>query len=407
MEESLKFVIVGHIDHGKSTLIGRLLYDTGSLPQDKIVEMRKVSEKFGKEAEFSFLLDHLEEERKRGITIDTTQTYFRAKKREYVIIDAPGHREFIRNMVTGTSKAEAGVLIIDASEGIKEQTRRHGYILSLLGISQIIVVFNKMDIVDYSEEIFEKLKMEAKRFFSEIGIEPLFYIPVSALKGENIIKKSEKMPWYKGPAFVESLDLIEKSEIPQDILVFPVQDIYTINSEKVIVGRIETGRLKVGDEIEILPDGKRTKVKSIEKFNEKKEVSFSGESIGITINPEVHIERGMVICHPDKKPPQSSYFTATLLWMDKEPLLRSEKIKMKCMTQTAQCEIVKIRKKIDTATLKPVDGDMEKLENLEVGEVELRSEKILVMESFEKIPQLGRFVLLRENICAAGLVREI
>jgi len=189
----LSFVIVGHVDHGKSTLIGRLLYDTDSLPPDKIEEIKKASAEAGRDTEFAFLLDHLEEERKQGITIDTTQVFFKTDKRRYVIIDAPGHVEFVKNMITGASQAEAAVLIIDVAEGVKEQTRRHSYMLSLLGLSQVIVVLNKMDLVDFSQERFGDVRKDAGGWLKSIDIEPIYYIPISAIKGDNITGKSKNM----------------------------------------------------------------------------------------------------------------------------------------------------------------------------------------------------------------------
>ncbi|GAI20377.1 unnamed protein product, partial [marine sediment metagenome] len=194
----LSFVIVGHVDHGKSTLIGRLLYDTDSLPSDKIEEIKKVSAGQGKRTEFAYLLDHLEEERKQGITIDTTQVFFKTGKRHYVIIDAPGHVEFVKNMITGASQAEAAVLIVDVTEGVKEQTRRHSYMLSLLGLHQAVVVLNKMDLVDFSEERFNTIKKDVQKWLKSINIEPILDIPISAIKGDNIAKKSENMNWYTG-----------------------------------------------------------------------------------------------------------------------------------------------------------------------------------------------------------------
>ncbi|MBW3019064.1 GTP-binding protein, partial [Candidatus Woesearchaeota archaeon] len=198
MQEYLKFVIVGHVDHGKSTLIGRLLYDTNSLPEGKMEEIKKMSEEKGKEAEFAFVLDALEEEMEQGITIDTTQIWFKTPKRQYVIIDAPGHKEFLKNMITGASQGEAAILIVDAEEGVKENTKRHAYILSMLGIKQVVVVMNKMDLVGYKEERYNEVKTELEKFLGQLGVKPLYYIPLSAKQGDNVAKKSENMPWYTG-----------------------------------------------------------------------------------------------------------------------------------------------------------------------------------------------------------------
>jgi len=214
--DTLKFVIVGHVDHGKSTLIGRLLYDTGSISPDKIEEIKKTSSDLGRETEFAYLLDHLEEERQQGITIDTTQVFFKSDKREYVIIDAPGHVEFVKNMITGASQAEGALLIVDAEEGIKEQTRRHAYILSMLGLKNAVVVFNKMDLVGFDKQKFDMLKKNAQEMMKSINIEVSSCIPVSAKRGDNIVNISKDMAWYQGPTVLEALDRLEKRVVKHD-----------------------------------------------------------------------------------------------------------------------------------------------------------------------------------------------
>ena len=407
-EKKLSFVIVGHVDHGKSTLIGRLLFDTDSLPPDKIKEIEETSKELGREVEFSFLLDHLEEERKQGITIDTTQTFFKTEKRDYVIIDAPGHVEFVKNMVTGSSQAEAGILIIDVTEGLKEQSRRHAYILSLLGISQVAVALNKMDIVQFNYEKYEEIKKETEEFLKTIGIKAISYIPISALKGDNVAKRSEKMDWYKGPTVIESLDSFKNIEFSKiETLVLPIQDVYKIGSKRIIVGRIETGELKKGDEIEVLPTKEKSYVNTIEKFPKEVEIATFQESIGLTLKSPLFVERGMVICHPSQKPKQSDTFNATIIWMDKTPFNKSENLTLKCTTQKTICRIEKIHKRINSSTLEVIEENADKLENLEVGEVEIKTKKPIVIEKFNTIPELGRFVLVRENICAGGLITDI
>ena len=257
----LSFVIVGHVDHGKSTLIGRLLYDTHSLPPDKIEDVQKASAEAGRETEFAFLLDHLEEERKQGITIDTTQVFFKTDKRRYVIIDAPGHVEFVKNMITGASQAEAAVLIIDVTEGVKEQTKRHSYMLSLLGLRQVVVVLNKMDLVDFSQERFDIVTRNVADWLKSISIEPTFYIPISAIKGDNIARKSENMPWYTGLTFLESLHTLQNRQSPEDKpLLMPIQDVYKIGGKRISVGRVESGIIEKGAEVKILPTGQITKI---------------------------------------------------------------------------------------------------------------------------------------------------
>jgi sulfate adenylyltransferase large subunit len=405
-KEKLAFVIVGHVDHGKSTLIGRILFDTDSLPPDKIEEIKKISQSLGRETNLSFLLDHLQEEREQEITIDTAQTFFKTPDREYIIIDAPGHVEFIKNMITGASQAGAAILMVDVKEGIKEQTRRHAYILSLLGIDQIIVVLNKMDSVDYQEEIFKKVKKEAEEFLGLIKINTVYYIPISALIGDNIVKKSEKMNWYKGPTVLESLDsLADKSTSKEKSLIIPVQDVYRIDQNRIIVGRIENGELEKGQEIKILPDGKTTKVKSIEKFNEKPERVSVGENIGLTTEDPLFIERGNIICHPSDELIVTDNFKANIFWMAKEDFKKEERIILKCATQEAVAIIEKIEKRINSSTFSVIEENAEKLQNLEVGEVSIKTKKPIVIKKFNDLPELGRFVLIRnENTCAGGII---
>lgn len=403
---NLKFVIVGHVDHGKSTLIGRLLFDTDSLPPDKIEEIKKFSKNLGKETEFAFLLDHLQEEREQGITIDTTQTFFKTLEREYVIIDAPGHIEFVKNMITGASQAEAAILIVDVAEGVKEQTRRHANILSMLGLEQVIVVLNKMDLADFKKEVFEKVREESEKFLSSINTKPNYYIPISALKGDNVAKESKKMDWYQGPTVLGALNSFrERTSLEERPLILPVQDVYKINEKRVNVGRVEAGKIEQGQEVEILPGRKITKVISIEKFNEKPTKAETGENIGITTKDSLFIERGNIICQPKKEPILTDKFEANLFWMGKEGLLEGEAIILKCATQEVPVKIEEIKKRIDSSTLKVLEEDAKKLENLEVGEVIIKTKVPLTITKFNDIQELGRFVLMRdENICAGGII---
>lgn len=228
-ERALPIVIVGHVDHGKSTLIGRLLYDTGCLPSDKFAEIQKSSEMLGKIVEFAFVMDCLEEERSRGITIDTTQTFFKTSKRRYVIIDAPGHKEFLKNMITGTSQAEAALLIIDSSEGIRDQTKRHAYILSMLGLKQICVLLNKIDLINYSQEQFLQLKKTVTEFLEGLSIRPTFVLPVSAIQGDNVATPSNEISWFDGPTVLEALDTFKELKVEEKPLRFPIQDIYSMD----------------------------------------------------------------------------------------------------------------------------------------------------------------------------------
>ncbi|MEW6095976.1 MAG: GTP-binding protein [bacterium] len=405
--ETIHFVIVGHVDHGKSTLIGRLLYDTNSLSHDKIDEVKMVSKDLGTKIEFAYLLDHLEEERQQKITIETTQTFFKTDKRQYVIIDTPGHVEFVKNMITGASQAEAAILIVDVQEGVREQTKRHSYILSLLDLKQVIVVLNKMDLIGYNQEHFDKVKDDIERFLASINIQPTHYIPICAMHSDNVVKKSTNMPWYDGLTVLESLESL-KASIPDENkpLIMTIQDVYKFVDKRIAVGRVETGMIKKGDEIKILPDAQTTKVNSIEKYLEDVDKSYAGECIGITTTEPVFLDRGNVVCEPSKEPYLTDTFKANVFWMSKKDFNKEEKIILRCATQEISCSIKKIEERIDSSSLDILEKDASKLCNLEVGEVIIKTKKPIVIKPFNEIQELGRFVLVRdENICAGGIIR--
>ncbi|MCK4850542.1 MAG: 50S ribosome-binding GTPase [Phycisphaerae bacterium] len=402
----LSFVIVGHVDHGKSTLIGRLLYDTNSLPPDKIEEIRKVSAGQGKRTEFAYLLDHLEEERKQGITIDTTQVFFRSPKRRYVIIDAPGHVEFVKNMITGASQAEAAVLIVDVAEGVKEQTRRHSYMLSLLGLNQIVVVLNKMDLVDFSSERFNAVRKDVQAWLESIDIKPILYIPISAIEGYNIAAESKNMAWYSGPTFLESLDALQNKQPPEEeSLLFPIQDVYKVDGKRINVGRVESGVIEKGMEIKILPSGLITTVNSIEKFLKDSDRAVASECIGITTADAVFLERGNVVCSPSREPILTDKISANIFWMSKGDFSKDQKVILRCATQETACKIASIDKRINSSTLEVVEENAEVIKNLEVAEVVIKTKRPVAIKNFNDVQELGRFVLVRDhNTCAGGII---
>lgn len=404
--EVLSFVIVGHIDHGKSTLIGRLLYDTDSLPPDRIEEMKKASAGRGRETEFAYLLDHLEEERKQGITIDTTQVFFKSDKKRYVIIDAPGHVEFVKNMITGASQAEAAVLIIDVAEGVKEQTKRHSYMLSLLGLHQVVVVLNKMDLVGFAQERFDAVKADAGKWLDSIGIKADVYVPISAIRGDNVARKSENMDWYTGPSFLEMLDTL-KNKLPAEgkSLLLPVQDVYKIDDKRINAGRVEAGLIEEGMEVKIIPTGQVTRVKSIEKFLEKPTRAEAGDCIGFTTADSVFLDRGNIVCLPGKEPQVTDTVGASIFWMTKRNLARGEKLSIRLATQETICKVETIKKRINSSTLEVVGENADILENLEVAEVVIKTKKPVAIKDFNDVQEIGRFVLIRdENICAGGII---
>lgn len=404
----MSFVIVGHVDHGKSTLIGRLLYDTDSLPLDKIAEVRKSSQDLGRETEFAYLLDHLEEERQQGITIDTTQVFFKTDKREYVIIDAPGHVEFVKNMITGASQAETAVLIVDAKEGVKEQTKRHAYILSLLGLNQVIIAVNKMDLVDFAEGVFNNVEKEAKRFLDSIGIEPDICVPISALKGDNIVKKSDNLGWYGGLTFLESLDTLRNREPSEGKpLIFPIQDVYKIGDKRIAVGRIEAGMLHTGQQTKVLPKRQVTTVKSIEKFLEDTQRAYAGESIGLITEDSLFLNRGDVVCDPKDEPALTDSFEASIFWMSKKEFSKDEKITIRCATQETTAKVERISNRMNSSSLETLEYDADILKNLEVGQITIKTKNPIVIKSFNDVRELGRFVFVRDdNICAGGVITQ-
>jgi len=394
--ETLNIVVVGHVDHGKSTVIGRLLYDTKSLPEGAIEKVKRISREKGKPFEYAYLLDAFEEEQKQGITIDTTRLQFQTAKRDYVIIDAPGHKEFLKNMISGAASAEAALLIIDAQEGIQEQSRRHGYILSLLGIQKVYVLVNKMDLIDYSRDKFNQIKQEMNDFLHNLGVYPLKYIPVAAFYGENIAHPSDKMPWYQGESLLTAIDLFEKEQgLENKPLRFPIQDVYKFDSRRIIAGRIETGTLQVGDEILISPSNKVTKVKSIEYWadRDKRQSVSAGMSVGITVEDEFFNQRGEFISHVHNAPFSADTFKVNLFWMGRQALVKNREYKLKLATQEVECEILSIVKVVDATTLAATEN-AERVKTNDVAEVVLRSKKKICFDEFKNNQHTGRFVIV-------------
>lgn len=401
-ERALPIVIVGHVDHGKSTLIGRLLYDTDCLPPDKYSEIQKSSEMLGKIVEFAFVMDCLEEERSRGITIDTTQTFFRTAKRRYVIIDAPGHKEFLKNMITGTSQAEAALLIIDAHEGIRDQTKRHAYILGMLGLKQVCVLLNKIDLVDYSEDKFLGLKAEITEFLNKLNVRPAYVLPISAIRGDNVAHPSEKLSWFKGPTVLQALDTFQDLKIEEKPLRFPVQDSYRIDGKRILVGRIESGHLRKGENLYLLPGKKKVVVKEIEKFLEKNvEVAHFEESVGVCLEGRHQTKRGQILT-ADLSSTISDRIKANIFWMAPEGYGAGDNLLFRCVTQEVPCHIEKIYRKFDPASMELTEKDAGSIQNAEVADILIRLDKKVVVDPFNEIPEMGRFVLEKEGRPVAG-----
>ncbi len=403
---SANIVIVGHIDHGKSTLIGRLLYDSQSIKGKKMEEIQKIAQEYKKRFEFAHLLDSLEEEVRGEKTIDTTQVIFKGENL-YTIIDAPGHKEFLKNMLTGASYAHAAVVVISALEGIQEQTRRHLFLLNFLGLNQIFVCINKMDQIDYQQETFDRITEEFQNLLSLLDYCPktLIFIPISALEGDNIYRKSDKMPWYKGSNLIQTLDAnIKIQEKDISILRFVVQDVYDIKGEKVVVGRVEMGVLQEGDDVVFSPSGLKTKIKEIKVLDKKIKQAVQGDSIGVVLEDDSMIKRGEVCGLVDSHPVAKNNFLGEMFLIADE-LAEGESLLIKCATNKVKCQIIRILKKIDSETGNEIKQNIQNLRANEAALVELKTFEPIVVESYSKVPALGRFILEKsaKNI-AAGII---
>lgn len=401
MNERLKVAFLGHVDHGKSTLIGRLLYDTGSVPPDRMALIQQASEAQGLGTEFAFLMDHFREERERGMTIDTAQVFFHAAERDYVVIDAPGHRELLKNMLTGASQAQAAVLIVDVQEGLGEQTRRHAFLLNFLGIRHCIVVLNKMDLLGFAPERFQEVRGEIEGFLARVGLRPAAYVPISARYGDNVVSPSERMPWYAGPTVIEALDNIRVASDSDLPLRFCVQDVYRFDARRILAGRVESGTLDAGDAVLVLPDQVRTLVRSIERFLSGRTTAEAGECIGVTLPDEVAARRGQVLCSPTNPPRLATRLAAHIFWLNDQPLRSGAETCVRIVTQESPCRIAAIRRRTNSSTLEVIEDSATRLEPTEVGEVEIEVPRPLVTELAEENPALGRLVL-EDNGCVTG-----
>ena len=406
-QSQLKIVFVGHVDHGKSTLIGRILHDTESLEDGKIEQVKKACAEEGMEFEFAFLLDALLEEQEQNVTIDTTRIPFRTKRRQYSIIDAPGHKEFLKNMITGASNADAAVLVIAASEGVREQSRRHAYLLTLLGIKQIVVVVNKMDLAEFSKERFDEIKNEYRKFLVDLKLEARAFIPASAKTGDNVAQRSKEMRWYHGPTVLEALDATEPTPSFVDLpLRFCVQDVYRFDERRIIAGRIETGTLRAGDQLVFSPANKTSTVNSIERWNsDGKTPAVAGDSIGITLTEQIFVERGYVASHQAETPIETNRFHADIFWMARDPLHVGRLYNIRLATQDLKCQVVSIEQVMDSATLETIIEKRDQLQRNEVGRVTIQTRAPLVLDNHDRIANLGRFVIVNDNtICGGGTV---
>ena len=404
--EQLKIVIVGHVDHGKSTFVGRLFHDTGSLPEGKLEQLQQIAERRGVPFEWANLMDALQSERDQNITIDTAQIWFHTRKRQYVIIDAPGHKEFLKNMVTGAASAEAALLLIDAHEGVQENSRRHGYLLNLLGIRQIAVLVNKMDLENYSEARFNQIEAEYRAWLKSIGVEPKVFIPIAAKHGDNIASRSANMPWWHGPTVLASLDEFKVSDLPANQpLRLPIQDVYRFDERRILAGRVEAGSVKVGDKLVFSPTNKTSTVKTIERWNAPAaDTASAGESIGITLTEQIFVARGSVAALETAPPFELSSFKARLFWLGKRPFAKGKSYKLKLATQEVECSIQMIDKVIDASTLETVSRKENEIfvGRHEVGELTLHTKRPIAFDVHAEVAPTGRFVIVDGFDVAGG-----
>jgi bifunctional enzyme CysN/CysC len=404
----VKIVFVGHVDHGKSTLIGQLLEKTGSLPEGKIEALRASCQAQGRQFEYAFILDALAEEQQQNITIDTTQIQFRTASRNYVIIDAPGHEEFLKNMITGAASADAALIVIAADEGSREQSRRHGQLLSLLGIRQVIVAVNKMDLVNFSEAAFGKIEKEYRAFLRSVGLSPRVFVPVSASDGVNIADDNlGAMSWFKGPSLLEAIDDFEPVEsATEQPLRFPIQDVYRMENRRILAGRIESGTLRVGDQLLFSPHHKTARVATIERWpGSSAQSAGAGESIGITLRDHIFIERGHIASHEIDAPIESNRVRARVFWIGPEPLRPGASYRLKLVTQNVECQVMAVENVLDVATLDSAAAGRAELRLNEVGEVTLQTRAPLVLDNHDRVPSLGRFILAdADRLLGGGII---
>ncbi len=401
-------MIVGHVDHGKSTIIGRLLADTGSLPNGKLEQVKENCRRNSKPFEYAFLLDALKNEQRQGITIDMARCFFKTPRRNYMIIDAPGHIEFLKNMVTGAARADAALLVIDAHEGIQENSKRHGYILSMLGIRQVAVIINKFDLADYKKEVYENIVSDYSEFLSNIGVTATSFIPASGRFGDNIVGGSENIPWFKGPSVLEQLETFElKPNNAEKAFRMPVQDIYKFTEQdderRIVAGSIETGGIKVGDEVAFLPSGKESVIKSIEGFNNPPRNEIGApHATGFTLTTQIYANPGDIMCKKSETPPLvGARLKVNIFWMGRAPFIKGRKYRLKLAAARANAELVEILNVLDASELTSVKGKQQ-LDRHDVGECVIETSKPIAFDLISDIENTGRFVIIDNYEIAGG-----
>jgi bifunctional enzyme CysN/CysC len=409
----MNIVIVGHVDHGKSTVIGRLLADTHSLPEGKLEQVRANCEMNSKPFEYAFLLDALKDEQAQGITIDAARVFFKTRKREYLILDAPGHIEFLKNMITGAARAEAALLVIDAAEGVQENSRRHGYMVSLLGIRQLAVVVNKMDLVNWDQAVYDRIVREYGAFLDQVGIRPAGFLPVSGRGGDNIADRSPNLAWYQGPTVLETLDAFRSEPAPvEHPFRMPVQDVYKFTKQgddrRIVAGNIDAGVINVGDTVIFYPSGKKSRVKSIEAFNRPPQTrAEAGWSIGFTLSEQIYITRGeLATLEHQPRPQVTTRLRVSLFWLGKEPMVKRKEYMLKLGTARVTARIEEIHRVMDASTLGATD-QRNTINRHDVAECTLKLDRALACDLAADIAATSRFVVVDDyEIRGGGIVRE-
>jgi sulfate adenylyltransferase subunit 1 len=407
----LKFFTAGSVDDGKSTLIGRLLYDTDSILADQLEALQQSNRKNDDGTiDLAILTDGLRAEREQGITIDVAYKYFQTEKRKFIIADTPGHIQYTRNMVTGASTAKLAIILIDARNGVVEQTIRHSYLVSLLGIEHVVVCLNKMDMVGYSETVFTAITDKYKTLAAELNLKDVNFIPVSALKGDNVVNESENMPWYKGRSLLHFLETVDvETGAESDLARMPVQCVIRPQTDELhdyrgYAGRILSGEFNVNDKITVLPSGHSSVIDSIEIFDKKPEVAYAGQSVTIHLKDDIDISRGDVIVNSDHLPQKSQLIEADVCWMDARPLDDSITYLLQHNSKVTKCKVRDIIYKVDINTLEKQDAYEFKLND--IGRVVLKTADELAFDLYTDNKANGAAILIdsRTNLTAAALM---
>jgi bifunctional enzyme CysN/CysC len=411
--QRMNIVIVGHVDHGKSTVIGRLLADTHSLPEGKLEQVRAQCELNSKPFEYAFLLDALKDEQAQGITIDAARVFFKSRERPYLILDAPGHIEFLKNMITGASRAEAALLVIDAAEGVQENSRRHGYMVSLLGLRQLAVVVNKMDLVKWDRAVYDRIVREYGAFLDQVGIKPSAFIPVSGRSGDNIADRSANLSWYNGPTVLDALDAFH-TEPPPVARSFrmPVQDVYKFTKQgddrRIVAGTIDSGAVAVGDTVVFYPSGKKSRVKTIEAFNRPAQSrAVAGSQVGFTLQEQIYITRGeLAALEREPRPQVTTRLRVSLFWLGKDPMVKRKEYLLKLGTMRVTMRLEEILRVMDASTLGPTD-QAAAVKRHDVAECVLKLDRAIACDLAEDVASTSRFVIVDDyEIRGGGIVRE-